>query len=546
MQIVDVVTLNVWWNRVISIVDEVAGAFYRTAFSGGVRESQDYSCTLLDSRGELIAQSTRSIPSFIGTVPITVKHFLKVFPHETLNPDDVIITNDPWIASGHLPDLTLALPIFYGGKVVGFFGIVFHMADIGGRSGAADATDPFEEGLKIPTVQLYSKGTINKAVAEFITNNVRVPEEVMGDIEAAITAAKTGEGRVIDFMTEYSLTELSLLGTSVQDISERAMREAIKKIPPGVYSNSVALDGWDHPLTIRVSISIKDDEMVVDYSGTSPQVGRAINSVYNYTYAFTIYAIKSAICPFVPNNAGSCRPIRVVVPDGSLMNPKAPVPVSARHLTGHFIQAAVLGALAKVIPEKVSAESSAPFWGLIVHGQRENGEIYVAQNVIYNGGQGANAFADGISCLCIPSNCGSPPIEITETTTGLMIKEKEFVADSGGPGKFRGGLGQRVTIESVSPFPTKCYLMTDRIKNAARGYMGGKSGTAGALFKGNVPIDVPKGEITLNQGESVTLILPGGGGYGDPKLRERERIKTDLLNGLVTLDRAKKDYYFSP
>lgn len=546
MQTLDPVTLDIWWSRFTSIVDEMAAAFERTAFSGTVREANDYCCALLDAHGQLIAQNTRTIPSFIGTIANTVRHFLKVFPPQVLNPDDVIITNDPWIASGHLPDVTLALPIFNKEKLVGFCGITSHLPDIGGRGSRADTTSFYEEGLKIPVVKLYCKGVIDQVVASFITENVRIPKEVMGDIEAAVTAVKTGEGRVVDFMKEYSLEDISLLARSVQDASEHAMREAIKKIPDGVYSQSVVFDGWDHPLTIQVSLSVKGDELEVDYSGTSPQIGYGINSVYNYTYAYTIYAIKCVICPFVPNNEGSCRPIRVVVPEGSILNPKFPAPVSARFLSAHFIQAAILGAFAKVIPEKVNSESSAPFWGLLVHGRRENGELYVGRGMISNGGQGASAFDDGISCLCIPSNVGNSLVEYVETTTSLLVREKEFVADSGGPGKFRGGLGQRVTLESVSSFPTRVFLLTDRIKNPARGYMGGMNGAPGAIFKNNAPIDNPKSEVVLNKGETITAILPGGGGYGAPKLRDRDKIKADLLSGFVTLEGAKRDYSFSP
>lgn len=513
MQTLDAVTLDVWWSRLISIVDEMAAAIERTAYSTTVREANDYCCTLLNTCGQVIAQNTRTIPSFIGTVAITVREALKVFPLESLNPGDVVITNDPWIATGHLPDLTVILPIFHKEKNVGFCGVVLHLPDIGGRGGVrADTTSFFEEGLKIPVVKLYSKGVIDPVVASFIKENVRIPKEVMGDIEAAVSAVKTGERRLLEFMKEYTLTDtdLSLLATLVQDVSERAMREAIKAVPDGLYSQSLVFDGWGDPPTIQVAISVKGDEVEVDYGGTSSQIGYGINSVYNYTYAYTIYAIKCLLCPFVPNNEGSCRPIRVIVPEGSILNAKFPAPVASRIHSGHFVPPAVFGAFAKVIPEKINAESSAPFWGLIVHGQRENGEIYVGRGFIGNGGQGANAFADGISCLCIPSNIGNTPVEYTETTTSVFVKEKELVPDSGGPGKLRGGLGQRVTIESVSSFPTEVFLLTDRLKHPARGYMGGRNGARGLIFKNGIPIDTPKGKVVLDKGETITAVLPGG------------------------------------
>ncbi|MBI2854084.1 MAG: hydantoinase B/oxoprolinase family protein [Chloroflexi bacterium] len=546
METLDGITLNIWWSRLTSIVDEMAATIERTAFSSVVRESNDYCCALLDANGDLIAQNSKAIPAFIGTMSYTVREFLKVFASRTLKPGDVIITNNPWIASGHLPDLTMALPVFSGKKHIGFCGLTFHMPDVGGRSGvAADTTDHFQEGLKIPIVKLYSKGQIEKAVVDIIKANVRIPMEVMGDIEAAVTAAKTGESRLCDFMQEYSLSDLKMISRSVQKVSERAMREAISKIPAGVYSQSLTFDGWDTPLNIEVSIKVDGDEMVVDYSGTSPQVDYGINSVYNYTYAFTIYAIKCAVCPFVPNNEGSCRPIKVIVPEGSVLNPRYPAPVSARFLSGHFVHAAVLGALAKVIPDKVNAESSAPFWGMMVQGRRGNGEIYVTTGLLANGGQGASALGDGISCLCIPSNVGNTLVESTETTTGLRVTEKEFLMDSGGPGQYRGGLAQRVTVESVSSYPTDIFLLTERLKNPARGYMGGKDGTCGAIFKNGEPIAFPKGQIRLNKGDTVTLILPGGGGYGKPELRERSKVQEDVLNGFVSPEQAKREYGYS-
>ncbi|MFT5132378.1 MAG: N-methylhydantoinase B [Gammaproteobacteria bacterium] len=544
MASLDPVTLDIWWSRVTSIVDEMAAAVQRTAFSAVVREANDYCCTLLDSRGDLIAQNTRAIPSFIGTVSNTVREFMKVFPPETLAADDVIITNDPWIASGHLPDLTMALPIFVDNKLVGFCGLVFHLPDIGGRGGAADTKDFYEEGLKVPVVKLCRAGVMDTMVTDFIKSNVRIPDQVMGDIEAAITAAKTGEARVMQFMGEYGLKDLDDLSHAVQNVSERAMRGAIDKVPDGTYVHEVTGDGWDHPLTIRTTVIVDGDTIKVDYDGTSIQSGYGINSVFNYTYAYTLYALKCAICPAVPNNEGTCRPFEIVVPEGTCLNPTFPAPVSARFLSGHFIQAAIFGSLAQAVPEMVNAENSAPFWGLLIHGRREDGSIYVAPNLLYNGGQGANKLSDGISCLCIPSNVGSAPIETIETTTGLMVIEKEFVADSGGAGTRRGGLGQKVVLESVSDYPTRVFLLTDRIKNPAKGYGGGGNGHAGAIFLNDVPINEPKGEVVLNKGDRITLILPGGGGYGSPEGRSTDKIAEDIENELVSPDAARQDYDF--
>ena len=544
MEELDPVTLDIWWSRITSIVDEMAAAVQRTAFSAVVREANDYCCTLLDSQGQLIAQNSRAIPSFIGTVSNTVREFLKVFPADTLVADDVIITNDPWIASGHLPDLTMALPIFVEKKLVGFCGLVFHLPDIGGRGGAADTQDFYEEGLKVPVVKLLEAGVMNTLVTDFIKSNVRIPEQVMGDIEAAITAAKTGEARVMQFMSEYDLNDLYSLSKAVQTVSERAMRKAIKDLPDGSYVYEVTGDGWDLPVLIRTKVIVSGDTIKVDFTGTSAQSGYGINSVFNYTYAYTLYALKCAICPAVPNNEGTCRPFEIVVPEGSCLNPTFPAPVSARFLSGHFIQAAIFGSLFRAVPQLVNAENSAPFWGLLVHGRRDDGSIYVAPNLLYNGGQGANSSNDGISCLCIPSNVGSAPIETIEATTGLRVLEKEFITDSGGAGASRGGLGQKVVLESVSKFPIRMFLLTDRIQNQARGYNGGADGQLGSIYLNNVPIEEPKGEIVLHKGDRVTLQLPGGGGYGSPQERSADKIKQDIENELVSPRAAENEYGF--
>ena len=544
MDDLDPVTLDIWWSRVTSIVDEMAAAVQRTAFSAVVREANDYCCTLLDSRGDLIAQNSRAIPSFIGTVSNTVREFMKVFPAETLVVDDVIITNDPWIASGHLPDLTMALPIFVDNNLVGFCGLVFHLPDIGGRGGAADTQDFYEEGLKVPVVKLCRAGVMDTLITDFIKSNVRIPDQVMGDIEAAITAAKTGEARVMQFMAEYGLKDLAGLSQAVQAVSERAMRKAIDNLPDGSYVYEVTGDGWDVPLTIRTNVIVSGDTIKVDFDGTSVQSGYGINSVFNYTYAYTLYALKCAICPVVPNNEGTCRPFKIIVPEGTCLNPAFPAPVSARFLSGHFIQAAIFGSLSQAVPEMVNAENSAPFWGLLVHGRRDDGSIYVAPNLLYNGGQGANKASDGISCLCIPSNVGSAPIETIEATSGLMVIEKEFITDSGGAGASRGGLGQKVILESVSNYPTRVFLLTDRIHNPARGYDGGADGQVGAIYLNDVAIDEPKGEVVLHRGDRITLLLPGGGGYGSPQQRSADKITMDLENELVSPTAARADYDF--
>jgi N-methylhydantoinase B len=489
----------------------------RTAFSTIVYETHDYTCVLLDAAGDSIAQSTRSAPSFIGTLPATTKHLLRWFPPETLRPGDVLLTNDPWLGTGHTPDVNLVTPIFRRDRLVGFAGGVSHVVDIGGLPYSASARDVYEEGLRLPPCKLYEEGKRTRFLFDLLEYNTRAPEQVIGDIEALVTANAMGAGRLIELMDEAGIDDLGALGAAVQSASERAMRGAIARLPGGEYGHELWMDGFEEPLRIRARVVVVGDEIRIDYEGSSPQVPRGINSVLAYTYAYTAFGVKSLLDPETPNNQGAFRPIHVTAPRGSFLNPLPPAPVTARHLTGHMLPFAVYGALAAVVPDRVAAVSgSAPSWTLAIHGRHPDDRPF-SLVLFLSGGVGATAARDGQACMSFPGLVANVPVELSEHLAPLRVHVKRLRPDSGGLGRRRGGRGQEVVIESVSKAPMRVSIQAERIRTPAEGVLGGGPGAPGEVLVNGEPAADPKGMVTLHDGDRITLRLPGGGGFGDSR-----------------------------
>jgi N-methylhydantoinase B len=530
----DPITLEVMWNRLISVVDEAAATLVRTSFSTIVKESNDYSCVLLDANGNSVANNTASIPSFIATLSRTMTHFLEKFPQDQWEPGDVVMTNDPWLASGHLPDVTMAMPIFHKGKLVAFAGTIAHLPDIGGSIWSADARELFEEGIRIPITKLYRAGEPNETLMDIIRANVRVPEMVFGDLNAQITAQTMCRNRLVEFLDETGLDDLTDLAREIQSRAERVMREAIMEVPDGMYEKSVEIDGFDEPITIQCKVTVKGDELDIDFEGSSPQIGRSLNCVMNYTYSYAAYPIKCALDPITPKNEGSYRPISVRAPEGSILNPRVPAPVNARQLIGHMLSAAVFGALVKAIPEKVIAESGsqptlrALFTGTGLDGRKFSSVLFA------NGGMGARCDQDGLACTPFPTNstCGS--IEVFETAVPLVFWKKEMVTDSGGAGLFRGGMGQEIILEVISRDPIRISLLTDRHKHPAQGYRGGLAGMPNRIVLNDGQFIHPKSQTTLKPGDRLTVNYGGGGGFGPPEERDHQKVEEDLAEGLIS------------
>ena len=514
----DAASLEVLWTRLISITDEAAAALVRTSFSTVVRESHDFSCVLTDASGHSIAQATDSIPSFISTLPRTVRHFLREFPAETLEPGDVLVTNDPWMGTGHLPDICVAKPVFLDGGLLGFAASTAHAPDIGGRIRSPEAREIFEEGLQIPIMKLMSAGRPDETLLKLLARNVRTPELTGGDLWAQITALGLMESRLLALAREYGMASLEALSNEIRGRTEAAMRRAIRTIPDGCYPAALETDGFDKPLRIELQLTIAGDRAEFDFAGTSPQVDRAINLPLCYTEAMSAYAIKCVAAPAVPNNGGSLGAVTVRAPERSLVNPAYPASVASRALTGHFIPSLALAALAEVIPERVMAMAGSPLWSITQAGVDETGKPF-SNLFFFNGGMGATASGDGESCLSWPSNISSTPTEVMEKLSPLRVLSRGLVPGSGGAGRHRGGLGQEIRILNTSPTPTAVFLSAERTRAAARGIGGGGPGATGAVEINGEPVD-PKVQHLLQPGDIVTLRTPGGGGYGPPSERD--------------------------
>jgi N-methylhydantoinase B len=533
----DPITLKILWNRLIAIADEAAATLVRTSFSTLVRESNDFACVLLDREGRSLAQNRASIPSFIGTLPITVRHFLARFPPETLAPGDVLITNDPWLATGHLPDISVALPIFREGRLVAIAASVAHSPDIGGRIRSPDARQVYEEGLQIPVTRLFEAGRPVELLFEILRQNVRVPDQVVGDLLAQVAGIELAARRLDRLMDEHGLADLTALAGAIQRQSERAMRAAIAALPDGDYHGEVCPDGFEAPLRIAMRLTVAGDSIHVDYAGSSPQVDHALNSVLNYTFAYTAYPIKCLTTPEVPNNEGSFRPITVTAPEGTILNPRFPAPVGGRALIGHFLSAVVLSALAPVAPRAVQAPSGSPLWCLNLMGVRPDGRGFAGAYFL-NGGQGASLHRDGLACLSFPSNVSNTPIEVMEALAPVVVERKALRPDSGGPGRQRGGLGQDLEVRVTSDRPITAAFLADRLRNGAAGLLGGEPGARGRVLLNGEPIN-PKRQIVVGPGDRLLLSTPGGGGFGPPGERDPELLHRDVEDGLVSAEVAE-------
>lgn len=524
--------LEILWNRLIAIVDEAAATLVRTSFSTVVRESYDFSCVLTDRRGNSLAQASASIPSFIGTLPRTVRHFLARFPVDTMRPGDVFITNDPWLGTGHLPDVNVAKPIFRGDELVAFAASVAHSPDIGGRIRAPDAREVFEEGLRIPEMKLHDAGAPNAALLELLRANVRVPDQVIGDLEAQLAALAVAERGLLALMDEHGLPYIDELAATIHARSEQTMRQAIAALPDGDYRDELQTDELAVPVTLAMTLTVAGDAIAIDFTGSSAQVDRAINVVPSYRDAYTGYPLKCVLAPRVPNNEGIWRPITITAPDGSVLNPRFPAACGSRVLVGHYLTTLVLGALARAIPDRVIAATGSPVWCVNLAGTSRRATRFAAM-FFFNGGLGAAAHRDGPASLSFPSNVSNTPVEIMETVAPVRVLEKRLLPDSGGAGRFRGGLGQRVSFQSVAPDPMTVSFLAERTRFPATGLFGGRAGAVGGVRIAGRAVD-PKATHVVPPGAVIELTMPGGGGFGDPRERDREAVRVDVAAGYVT------------
>ncbi|MBI1775909.1 MAG: hydantoinase B/oxoprolinase family protein [Proteobacteria bacterium] len=539
----DPIALGIHWDRLISIADEIVTALVRTSFSTNVRESYDLSCILFDAKGRALAQGAYSVPSFTGTAPLTMRHMLERFPPDTLAEGDIIATNDPWLGTGHLFDINVMRPVFKSGRLVGYTMSITHLPDIGGGGFSAAASEVYEEGLRLPVCRLAKAGRLNEELMEIIRTNVRVPEQTLGDIMANVACNEVGGRMLTEFMEEYAIADLAPLADAIIGFSEEAIRAELRRVPAGVYRNRIEVEGDQAPLTLAASVAIADGEASIDFAGSSPAVRAAINVPYCYTRAIAAYAIKCLTTPKIPNNEGSVRPILVAAPEGSVLNALPPSPTGGRHIIGHFINPLIFGALAPALPDRVQADSG--MLNLInVQGTHPDGGG-VSSIFFASGGFGALAGMDGWATTPSPSNMTGTPIEAWENLTGMTIERKALLVDSGGVGRYRGGLGQEIVLRNDSGGTMTVSILAGRTEFPPMGLNGGGPGRRREIQINGKTVH-PKGRYRLEPGDVIATFEAGGGGYGPPERRAQDAILRDLAEGTVSEEAARRDYGHRP
>ena len=541
----DGLRFQVLWSRLVSVADEIATTLVKTAFSLIVRDNHDYACALYDSRGVMLSQSTQCTPGQAGSTPSVMSDMLSVFPPESLEDGDVLICNDPWIGAGHSPDVFIATPIFHRGTLAGFACTCAHHVDMGGRLGATDARDVFEEGMIIPVSKLIRAGEPNDELFRLITRNVRTPEKVMGDLRAQIAANHVGAAGIRRMMDEFELNTLTELSQAVSNRSEEALRKAIATLPHGAVSHEVfheITDDKGDRLRLALRLELYDGGAKLDFAGTSPQVAKPINAVLNITRAYCVFPFIATLCPDLPMNAGAFRPIEIHVPEGTVLNPTYPAPGMYRSLLSYFTVEVIMGALQKLAPEKVMAPSGTyPLWIQKFAGVRDDGREFVT-HFNAQGGQGAFHDRDGVTAVVFPGNIASTSVELFEHETPMMVRRRALIPDSGGTGRHRGGLGQETILQSRAAHSIRTALSGGRFHHAALGMEGGDGGARGEIRVNDGAPFERSDRADLALGDRVILRQPGGGGFGPAEERDPAAVDADLRDGYITAEEAESVY----
>ena len=543
----DPITLEILWRRLISIVDESDAAVARTAFSSLLRDAHDYTCMFTDSRGRELAQGTLATPGQSGAMAVGIKKLVRDLPPGSFQDGDIYVTNDPWALAGHLNDVCVLSPIFHHGRLAAFTACILHHSDIGGRV-ASDNREVFEEGLFIPLVKLYEGGKLNQGLLDMIRANVRTPEQVNGDLRSQIAANHVCAAQIVRMLEEYRLEGLDALADEIIERSEKSIRAAIASVPPGTWRAEGAIEQVEGQpdVMVRCAVTIAGSDITVDFTGSSPQVDWGGNVVYNFTYAYVHMAVKSIFDPEIPNNDGIAAPIRLIAPEGTVLNCRFPAAVAARMQIGHFVTEIIYRALADALPGRVvAAGGGTPATMQMFYGKRGDGRPFHTV-LIRGGGLGAGAARDGEGCFIFPANGANTPVEIIESDSPLIVRQRELLPDSGGAGRQRGAPGRRevfhVPDDGYAPDgPVALAIQSGRFRLPPEGLFGGKPGAKAAFLVNGKPGN-PYGLTRLAPGDTVLMDAAGGAGYGDPRERDRGALARDLREGTVSSEGALRDY----
>ncbi len=541
------VDLQVMWDRLMAIVEEQAQVLVRTAFSPIVRECGDISAGIFDLDGNMLAQAVTGTPGHINTMAEAVGQLLPYFPTSEMAPGDVYMTNDPWLGAGHLNDIVLLAPIFHDDALVAFTSCTSHVYDLGGLGMGPDGSDVFDEGLYLPPLKLVDRGRVSKVIMDIMKANSRSPIANEGDFYALIACCDVAGLRLAEMMREFALTDIDELASHILGTSRQAMEEAIAGLPQGTYENALVIDGYDFEITLRAAVTVTDKEIITDFAGTSGHSVRGINVPINYTAAYAVFAMRCLVGNDVPNNAGTLAPFKFLASKDCILNAQYPAPVAMRHTVGHLVSDLVSGSLHQAVPGLAPAEGASCLWDLPLRSAAsaarsgQNATAF-ATEFTHAGGTGARPTKDGLSATAYPSGVYGTQVEIAESTAPVRIRRRELIQDSGGAGRYRGGLGQVIELESSENGPILLFAGVERTKYPARGREGGKEGRLGRItLKSGAQLS-GKGEQTIPAGDCLVWETPGGGGYGDPLDRSALEVEKDLRLGLVSPKSALEIY----
>jgi N-methylhydantoinase B len=535
----DAVDLSVMWDRLISITDEGAAALVRTSFSTLVREGFDLTVLIFDVQGRMIAQSAKCIPVFIGTASVTLSHMLAKYPKDTLAGGDVVISNDPVFGTGHMFDIAVMRPIIHQGTLIGYVMSITHLPDIGGMGFSVSATEIYHEGLRLPILKLVRGGVMDHDIVELIRLNVRVPEQVLGDIFANVSCTETVVREVKAFIADYHLSDIATLADAIIGQSETAVRRALSALPDGNYSSETDVEALDDVRRLCCQVSKQSDRLTISFEGTGPTVRAGINVPFPYTRAMALYAIKCLTTPEIPNNDGAITCISITAPEGSILNAKPPVASAGRHTIGHFIVPLIMEALAPIMPEQVCAASGLMDI-LTFQGQQPDGRE-MSTTLSLAGGFGAMRGLDGRQTMPGSSNMGYMPVEIFEPRTGILVESKQLRIDSGGAGKFRGGPGQITVLRNTTGHDLQVFQMGNRTRFAAKGLFGGEDGMLRVHAIDGKEVSAQASHV-LPPNARLRLEQAGGGGYGPPAERRPEDVDADISSGFLSKQKAAMTY----
>ncbi|MEM6940820.1 MAG: hydantoinase B/oxoprolinase family protein [Pseudomonadota bacterium] len=536
---------QIMWNRLIAVVEEQATTLIRTAFSTSVREAGDLSAGLFDRQGRMMAQAVTGTPGHVNAMAESVTHFARIIGPQDTFEGDVFVTNDPWLGTGHLHDFTVVTPVFRKRIHIGYFASTAHVVDIGGRGFGPDGNSVFEEGLLIPITKFAERGKVNPFLLDMVRANVRTPDQTVGDLYSLAACNEAGDRRLQAMMDEFEIDDLDSLSDFIIDTSASATQAAIAAVPDGTVHHEMNVDGYDFPVRLALTLTVDGGALTADFSGTSGMSAFGVNVPEVYTRAYACYGLKCAIAPEVPNNTGSLRPFEITAPEGSILAAKRPAPVSVRHVIGHLVPDVVLGALNKVLPNTVPAEGASALWNIQIGAAPVDpaDDLPTRQILMFNsGGTGARATCDGLSATAFPSGVSTMSVEATEHVGPIVVWRKDLREGSGGPGKFRGGLGQVIEIEAREGYTLTFNAMFDRVDNAARGRDGGTAGAPGRVELADGTLLKAKGKQVVGPGQQLRLSLPGGGGHGPADARDPTAIKQDIARGYISREDARTKY----